>query len=52
MASKMEEFRLARDPSDENGHPQGIGVRPTRAVAQIMLAKVIRLIYKYGKDNK
>jgi hypothetical protein len=23
-----------------------------RAVAQIILAKVIRLIYKHGKDNK
>jgi hypothetical protein len=27
-------------------------IKSLRAVAQIMLAKVIRLIYKYGKDNK
>jgi len=29
-----------------------MGVRSTRAVAQIILAKAICLIYKDGKDNK
>jgi hypothetical protein len=29
-----------------------IGVKSLRAVAQIILAKVLSLIYKHGKDNK
>jgi hypothetical protein len=38
-------------PAIKGGNIKGIGVRFSRAVAQIILAKIIYLIYKDGKDN-